>query len=58
MRTSAPTRQEKIETTIRNPKNLNGMKPDVNNTRKPIITEKALKMIPRPVVVRVFLAAS
>ena len=53
MRIMAPSRHAEMDTTTRNPKNLIGVKLEKSITVKPTITESALKMIPRPVVVRV-----
>ena len=49
----APNRHAEMDTITRKPKNLMGMKFEKSMTVKPIITENALKIIPRPVVVRV-----
>ena len=57
IRINAPMRQDEMDTTTRNPKNLTGMKLDVNSTMNPTMTDNALKTIPLPVVVKVFLAA-
>jgi hypothetical protein len=54
----APIRHAKIDTITRRPKNLTGIKVEKSSAINPIITEKALKTIPLPVVVRVFFTAS
>jgi hypothetical protein len=45
-----PIKQAKIMTTISNPKNRTGRNEEKSKAAKPMMTEKALKTIPRPVV--------
>ena len=54
---SAHIKQENIETTTKSPKNRNGAKFENIRAEKPIITDMALKTIPRPVVLKVFAIA-
>ena len=54
----APIKQARIDTNTKNPKNRTGKKFETNNALNPIITDNALKVIPLPVVVKVFLTAS
>lgn len=55
--TSAPIRQVKIDTMTRKPKYCNGEKTEKGKAQKPRITDRALKLIPLPVVLSVFLTA-
>ena len=58
IRIKAPIRHARMDTTIKNPKNLTGMKFEISSTTNPIITENALNTMPLPVVLSVFLTAS
>ena len=53
MRTSAQIKHVVMEITTRMPKNLRGSKLDKVSARNPMITDSALIIIPRPVVVNV-----
>lgn len=55
---NAEIRHKNIETMIRNAKDRIKGKADKNNTEKPTITEKALIIIPLPVVFKLMLIAS
>ena len=55
---NAPRRQLTIDTTTRIPKNRIGVKEEMINTTNPTMTESALKIMPRPVVVMVVITAS
>ena len=54
----APNRHIPMERTITNPKKNMGRNPEIIKTVNPTITEKALKIIPLPDVVNVFITAS
>ena len=55
---NAPTRHEKMETITRKPNTLMGRNTENGRAQNPRMTERALKLIPRPVVVNVFKTAS
>ena len=58
IRTSAQIKHVVIEITTSIPKNLRGSKLESVSARNPMITDKALMIIPLPVVVKVLWAAS
>ena len=58
IRTSAQIKQVLMEITTKTPKNFKGSKLERVSARNPMITDSALIIIPRPVVVSVIKAAS
>jgi hypothetical protein len=54
---NAPTRQVNMLTITKKPKNLSGGNTENGSAQNPSITDNALKLIPLPVVVRVFMTA-
>ena len=55
---NAPTRHEKMDTITRKPNTLMGRNTENGRAQNPSITDRALKLIPLPVVVSVFKTAS
>ena len=58
MISNAPTKQEKIEAITRKPNTLMGRNTENGKAQNPSMTDKALKLIPLPVVINVFRTAS